>query len=173
MQIGREDVKRWLIEERRGVEDTAEAAFEHMFAALPMITPRADFVDRAVDAAWRTRLRRRRMLVLTRAAALLLFAVGGAVLAYVVASSGGAWVLRTGAVLVSRSFVWLVVSIAGGMEWWSSLAQIGNSVAETVAMPRGTAALVVIELVGALSLYALQRLLRGDGRFRSPGAFCI
>ena len=173
MRIGREDVKRWLVEERGGDEEPAEAAFAHMFAALPAIVPRGDFVDRTVDTAWRARVRRHRMLVLMRAAALLLFAVGGAALAYVVASSGGAWVLRTGAVLVSRSFVWLIVSIAGGMEWWSSLARIGNGVAEAVAMPQGTAALVVIELVGALSLYALHRLLRSNGRFRNPGAFCV
>lgn len=174
MRIDRHDVERWLRQEGEQAEEAAaEAAFARLMTTLPAVEGRSEFLERTVQVAWSARIRRRRIVVLSRAAAVVLFAAAGALLASAVVGSGGAWVVRAGVDLTSRSLVWLIVSVATGVDWWSSLAPIGNGVAEAIALPDITALIALIGLVGAVSFYALQRLLRGGDRFQQPGALCL
>lgn len=169
-----DDLERWLrYEGADGEEAAAEAAFARALAALPAVQAGGDFVERTVHAGWRAGVRRRRILVLSRAVALLLFAAAGGLLASAVLGSGGAWAVRTGADLVTHSLVWLIVSVASGVDWWSSLTMIGNGVAETIVLPDTTAAIGFAVFIGGVSFYALQRLLRGGDRFQHPGTLCV
>lgn len=64
--------------------------------------------------------------------------------------------------LAARAAVWLVLAFQGGLDVWGVLVALGRRVAALLVTPRVTLALVAIELVGAVALYALQRLMVSD-----------
>ena len=51
--------------------------------------------------------------------------------------------------------------MGGGLRWWSLLEKVGSAVGTAVATPQTTAVLVALELMGAMAVYGIQRLL-GD-----------
>ena len=162
--MGRNDIERWLVSERDGAEAEAESAFGHALAAVSRVEPGLGFVDRAVQAAWRARRRRlavRRVLWL---AASLLVVAGGIVATSLAVVQGGTWLVQTGAAMTSRLVVWLVRSTAEGLDWWSVVAQVGAAAGSALATPQATFMVVAVELVGALALFALHRVLRSEGR---------
>ncbi len=152
----------WLEAEEEGREDLAELAFGSAMADLPAIEASPAFVGRAVQAAMRLRARRRAIALVARVAAAVAIAVAsaGALYLFGVLVLGG---LVRGTVLVADTLVWVMTSVSGGARWWSIAARVGTAVGETVSAPQTTALMAGLELVGAMAIYAFQRLLRHDG----------
>src|SRR5436190_1374365 len=63
--MDRKELDAWLLAEERDDEDAADAAFAHVFSAVPKVEPRSMFVEEVVSAAWAWRARRRRRLALS------------------------------------------------------------------------------------------------------------
>ncbi len=165
----RRDAETWL--EREGQDDeAAEAAFGQMFSALPRVEPAPGFAARAAAAAWRERARRRRLMAAGYTTAAASFAGAAALVA---AFGAPQWLLLAGAQVTTSAVMTLLLSAATLAEGWTLMVQGSSAVARVLVMPQGIAALVAVELVGAAALYALQRLLRADVRFRNTGPLCI
>lgn len=158
------DMERWLSSERDEADAQAESAFGRVLAAMPRVEPGLDFVDRAVQATWRARRRRRAVRRTAGLAASVLIAIGGLVAMSLAVMQGGAWLVQTGAAVTSRVVVWFVRSAAEGLDWWSVVAQVGAAAGGALATPQATFMVVAVELVGALALFALHRVLRSEGR---------
>ena len=101
--------ERWLSNEEQGLDDAADAAFQQVFSALPLVEPSSNFVQRAVDTAWRARARQRRILLVATVAASLfvVLTVGAAV--YGVLGIAGGWLLTTGAAIVINAAVSIIL----------------------------------------------------------------
>ena len=153
--------RNWLEAEQSGRDDTAEAAFAQLFAELPAVEPDTDFVSRTVRVAWRARARRGLATRLARVAAAVLVAAAGVALLYV----SGVLVVSAAvqsALLFSHALVWLVTSIGEGARWWSIAGRVGAAVGQTISAPQITAAVAIVELIGAAAIYALQRTLHDE-----------
>ena len=153
----RKDLERWLLSEETGEDDGADAAFAHLFSAVPKVEAGANFVERAVRAAWRLRAARRRARSFAWVGAAVIVAAGGAA-AYVAAPSVGTLVLKTVAFAMGRVLPWLIAYTTVAMDWWWTVVRIGSHVAEAIATPARAIALVGVELIGILAFFALQRL---------------
>ena len=153
----REQLERWLASEATGQEDAADAAFAHLFAAVPKVEPGADFVQRTVTEVWRVRARHRRILALGWAATIILV-VAGAVTAYFGSPRLATSVIKALAFASSRSVPWLVAYTTVAMDWWWTLARVGGAVASALITPARVAAIVGVELFGILAFFALQRI---------------
>ena len=153
----RKQLERWLFTEEMGQDDAAEAAFAHLFTALPKFEPGADFVQRTVAEVWRMRSRRRRILALGWAAMIILV-VAGAVTAYFASPRLATSVIKTLAFASGRSVPWLVAYTTVAMDWWWTLARVGGAVASALITPARAVAVVGVELVGILAFFALQRI---------------
>lgn len=168
----RTETETWLESERHENNDAAEAALTQLFAALPTVEPSRDFVHRTVDAAWAVRTRRRWMMAAAAAAALIAVAAGVTAL-FVMSGDVGARMLAAAATLAANSAVSLLTSATTLVEWWTAMARTGGAVGRVLVMPQGLAALAAIEIVGAISLYMLHRLLKADVTFRNSGPLCL
>jgi hypothetical protein len=157
----RKDLEHWLLSEARDQDEAAEAAFAHLFAALPKVAAGAGFVERTMAAAWRVRARRRRMVALAWAASMVV-AVAGAVLAYTTTPYVGPWAIKTAAFATGHSLPWLISYTTVALDWWWTLGRIGGHVADAIATPARTTALVVVELIGILAFFALHRLAAAE-----------
>jgi hypothetical protein len=155
----REQLERWLASEATGQEDAADAAFAHLFAAVPKVEPGAEFVDRTTARVWGERTRRRRVAVLGWAAAVVL-AAAGSLAGYLAAAPVSAWAVKTGVQVMSHAMPWLVAYATEAMTLWWVAARVGNHIAIAIATPPRAAALVAVELVGIFAFFALQRLVR-------------
>ena len=172
MSQWRTHTETWLSSEQQGLDDAADEAFAHVFAALPAVEPSVGFVPRAVDAAWRARGRRRRAIALAGLAVSVAGAGTAGAAAYGVLGMAG-WLLTTIATVATSSAVSALMTAATAVDWWSAAARAGSSVTSILIMPQAMAAFVAIELTGAAALYLLHRLLRTEVRFRSPGPLCV
>src|SRR5262245_39561162 len=94
----------WLSNEEQGLDDAADAAFQHVFAAVRAVEPSSDFVQRTVEAAWRARARRRRMVLVSGLAASALVALT----AYGVLGIAGGRLLTIAAAVATNSAASLV-----------------------------------------------------------------
>jgi hypothetical protein len=161
--MNRKELDAWLMAEQGGEDDTAEAAFAHVFAAVPRVEPSSMFVQHAVSAAWRWRARRRRLLAVTWTVAVALV-VAAASTAYL------AWPIVAGSAVKSIAFIsghivpWLVAYATVALRGWLTLGHVGAVIAGALMTPERVAALVGVELVGILAFYALQRIA-GSARF--------
>ena len=155
-----EDVARWLAREARGDEHGAESAFAHLLAAVPRIEPLPGFRERAGAAAGRSRQRQRVRARAVRAAALLLAASGGVAAFWMALRSAGPWLLTSGAVMASDSLVGIVKGSVAGLEWWTAGARVAVVIGETLAYRETAGALLAVEIVGGIALYALHQLTR-------------
>ena len=155
----REQLERWLASEAAGQEDAADAAFAHLFAAVPKVEPRAEFVELTAARVWAERARRRRFAVLGWAAAVVI-AAAGSLAGYAAAAPAGAWAIKTGIQLMSHAMPWLFAYATEAMNLWWVAARVGNHLALAIATPPRAAGLVAVELVGIFAFFALQRLVR-------------
>jgi hypothetical protein len=155
----REQLERWLASEATEQEDAADAAFAYLFAALPKVEPRAEFVERTAARVWGERIRRRRVAVFGWAAAVVVTAAGS-LLGYAAAAPASAWAVKTGVRVMSHAMPWLVAYATEAMNLWWVAARVGNHIAVAIATPPRAAALVAVELVGIFAFFALQRLVR-------------
>jgi len=163
----RQDVERWLAAERAALEGgalegSADSAFARVFAAVPRVEPGAGFAERVARTAWKARVRRRRFVRAGRRAASLAAVFIGAGATYVAVVEGGAWVVRTAAAVTVRGVSLVVRSAAEGLDWWSILVRVGRATGEVLVTPQVSTAVIAVEILGALALYALSRLLRDD-----------
>lgn len=155
---------RWLAAEAGGRDFEAEAELGRLFRATPRPSPADDLEERI----WRaTRWVRRRALI-----TLLLRRAGVGLAAAALAIGTIVFTLTTLVPLLARSLVsvvawlvrggvWLMLTFTQGLDTWSFLARVGGAVADAIATPRATMALIVFELIGALALYVLNRVLTG------------
>ena len=167
------NTEHWLLNEEQGLDDAADAAFHQVFSALPAVEPSSDFVQRAVDAAWRARARQRRIVLVGAVAASLFVVVTAGAAAYGVFGIAGGWLLTTGAAIASNAAVSIIAAATTAVEWWFATARAGIALAGIMATPQSAVVLFGIELVGVAALYMLQRLLRAEASFRGPGALCF
>jgi hypothetical protein len=58
-----------------------------------------------------------------------------------------------------RGFVWTTLAFTEGLDTWSLLAQLGRALADAIATPEVTAALIIIQLIGVLAFHLLNRVL--------------
>jgi len=154
------DEGHWLQAEQSGQEELAEIMLARLVAQLPAIEPSAAFVDRAVQAAWRTRAHRRRVRVaLVAAAALIAMAGVAAVYALAPFAMG---LIASGAVVISHGLVWLVTSAGEGARWWWIAERIGTAVLDTISAPSAAAAIAAVEMILLLVIYAFRHVLGKD-----------
>jgi len=155
--MDRKELDAWLLAEERDDEDAADAAFAHVFSAVPKVEPRSMFVEEVVSAAWAWRARRRRRLALswTTAAALVVVAVATAWIASAVLTRT---VVQVVAFVSGHIVPWLVAYASVALHGWLTLGHVGAVIAGTLMTPGRVAALVGVELVGILAFYALWRV---------------
>src|SRR5438128_2604036 len=153
----------WLDAEQDGRDDAAEMAFARLMTELPGTEPSPEFVGRAVHAAWRARARRRLMTRLARVAAVVLVTVATVVSIYLFGMVILGALVR-GTVLVAQGLVWLMTSVGEGVRWWSIAGRVGTAVGQTIAAPKTTAIVAALELIGAMAIYAFQRVWRDEDR---------
>ena len=90
---------------------------------------------------------------------------------YALVVYAGGWMVTSGALLLSQGLVWVAVSTAEGVDLWALVAQVGGGVGDVLTTPAGAGALIALEVVAVLALFALHRVLRprGDGESREAG----
>jgi hypothetical protein len=159
MDLWRRDAEEWLASEQEGQDDAAEGALTRVFQALPRIEPRADFADQVVRAAWRVKGSRRPTRRLAQLAAALLVTVAGVAIGYAALDYAGTWILEAVAGAASRGVIRFVGLVRVGVTSWSVVAGVGNGVGTALATPENATAVLVMELLGILALFGLQRLL--------------
>jgi hypothetical protein len=159
----REELERWLLSEEAGQDDAADAAFAHLFAAVPKVEPGAEFVQRTFAEVWRLRARRRRVAALAWAAAIVVTAAGS-LAAYVAAAPAGAWAVKSGVLAMSHGMPWVFAYATEAVNLWWAVARIGSDIAGAIATPPRAAALMGVELVGISAFFALQRLVGFERR---------
>lgn len=159
--MDRKQLDAWLMAEQVGEEDAADAAFAHLFAAVPKVSPRSVFVEQAVVTAWRWRARRRRLLAVawTAVAALV---VAGAVIVYFASPLLGGSAAKAIAYLSGHTVPWLIAYTSVALHGWLTLGHVGAVIAAALITPGRVAAVVGVELVGILAFYALHRIASAE-----------
>jgi hypothetical protein len=152
--------QQWLQAEQSGQEELAEIMFARLVAQVPPIEPSAAFVDRAVQAAWRTRTHRRRVRVALVAAASLIAAAGIAAVYALAPFTKG--LIVSGTVVMSHGLVWLVTSAGEGARWWWIAERIGTTVLDAISAPSAAAAITAVEMILLLAIYAFRHVLGRD-----------
>lgn len=157
-----ERAARWLEADRREHAVEAEAAFGAVMHAMVRVEPAGDLEARIwrATSGVRFRLRAIRLLRLVGAAAAAaslagatLYVASGVVVSLSVRLLSG---LLTGLV---RAFVWLTLAFSEGVDLWSFLGRAGQRISNAVFSSQAAAALVLVELLGALAFYVLNRVL--------------
>jgi hypothetical protein len=155
--MDRKELERWLAEEASGQDTAADAAFARLFTAVPKVQPNPAFVEQAVTAAWRWRVRRRRVVAFAWAATTALVLVGIA-LAFLGAPRLATPAVKALTFVGGRAVPWLVAYATVAMGWWWTLGHVGGVIASALMTPARVVALVGVELFGILAFYALQRI---------------
>jgi hypothetical protein len=163
----------WLSLQEQDLDEPADRALAEVFAALPPVEPSPDFVQRAVAAAWAEQARTRRTALFAGVGAAALVALAAVAVAYTVFGIASGWLLTTTAAALSGSAITLLDGAATAVQWWLATVRVGDAVAAIVTRPAGAAALVTIELMGAVALYTLRRLLHADLRFKRPSTLFV
>jgi hypothetical protein len=166
----RRQTEQWLASEKLG-DGASDEMLGQVFSALPPAQPSRDFARHAVQAAWQARTRRRHVTAVVTIAASVL-AVASGVVVYALLGGASSWLIGSIAAVATRPAGPLLVATATAVEWWADMTRLSSVIAGVVAIPQNTLALVAIELAAGGALYALHRLLRGDG-FRDPGPLCL
>ena len=155
--MDRKELNAWLMAEEGGDEEAADAAFAHLFSAVPRVEPRPMFVEQVVIAAWAWRARRRGQMALLWAAAVVLVAAAAAS-ASVASPVLARTVVKMIAFVGGHTVPWLVAYASVALHGWLTLGHVGAVIAGTLMTPGRVAALVGVELVGILAFYALRRV---------------
>jgi hypothetical protein len=155
--MDRKQLDAWLMAEQHGEEDAAEAAFAHLFAAVPKVEPHSVFVEQTVTAAWRWRARRRRLLAIAWTAVVALV-VAAAATAFFASPFLGRSAVKAMAFLSGHTVPWLIAYASVALHGWLTLGHVGAVIAAALITPARVAAVVGVELLGILAFYALQRI---------------
>ena len=160
--MDRTQLERWLAEEASGHDEAADAAFAHLFAAVPRSEPTPAFVEQAVASALRWRARRRRLVAIAWAAVVLLVTIGS-ITAYYASPRLASAAIKAVTFASGHVIPWLVAYTKVALEWWWTLGRVGTVIVSAVMTPARGVAIVGVELVGILALFALLRVA-GAGR---------
>jgi hypothetical protein len=169
----RTHLQTWLAAEQQGRDDAADAAFGHVFAALPAVEPSSAFVARTVEAAWTAGARRHRVAPLAVAAAALLIVGASGVVLSLALDGGAVRLLAIAAAAASASLLSLLTAGATLAGWSAAALDAGTVVAAAIGNPYSVAVLAAIELIAAAVLVMLHRLLRSEVGWRTPRAYCF
>jgi hypothetical protein len=71
-------------------------------------------------------------------------------------------------ILVPRAIVWILTAVQEGADGWAIAGRVASATANALATPQATFSLTALEVVGALALYGLHRLLRDEERSGDP-----
>lgn len=170
----RQAVSHWLAAEHRTDEAAAEAALAVVFGAMPPGTAPRGLTPRIVRAASQVTLGAgRRPLRSTRRRALK---IGGAL----AGAGAGAYlivsvllpVLVSGFVrligLLLDAILWVSVGVSSGLDFWTMLARAGRWAGAALTTPQVAITLVLVEVIGGLALYLIQRLLASEKESSRP-----
>ena len=153
---------RWLAADEAGRDVEAEAEFGAALRGRPRLAPSAHLEARIWQATRWVRLRRRALTLARRCAvpAATVAAIAGGVYVSVtmLLPFAGLALVRLVSWLV-RGFVWITLAFTEGLDTWSLLAQLGRALADAIATPEATIALIVIQLIGVLAFHLLNRVL--------------
>ena len=155
-------LNRWLADEQAERDAEAEAELEGLLHAIPRPAPAADLEDRIWRATRGARLRRSLPPRVRRVAAFIGALAAAALALYLVADVLIPLVARGIVRVVNESvhgFVWVLLALRQGLDTWSILVLMGRATAAVLTSPSVVTTLLVIELVGALAFYTLQRVL--------------
>jgi hypothetical protein len=153
----RTQLERWLAAEDGEHDDAADAAFAHLFAAVPKVEPMPAFVEQAVTAAWRWRARRRRLMACAWAATILLV-IAGVAMAYFASPRLATVGVKAVGFASGHAVPWLIAYATVAMNWWWTLAHVGGVIASALMTPARAAAVFGVELFGILAFFALHRI---------------
>jgi len=154
-----ESLTRWLQSEESGDEQSAEAAFAGIYAAVGRIEASPEFVARMAALGSQARARRRRAFRLAWAAAGCAAAAAMAVVT-MMAAPAGVWAVKVMALAISDATPWLVAYSTEAFSLWWFIGRVGGPIASALASPVNASALVGVELVGMVAFYALYRVIR-------------
>lgn len=167
-------VSRWLAAEHRTDEAAAEAALAVVFGVMPAVAAPRGLTARIVRAASQVSLgAERRPLRSTRRRAARIggIVVGAGAAAYLVVSLLLP-VLVSGFVrligLLLDAILWVSVGISSGLDFWTMLARAGRWAGAALTTPQVAITLVIVEVIGGLALYLIQRLLASEKESSRP-----
>lgn len=152
--------REWLEAEAQQDDEAAEAAFASLMATAPRVEVSPVFVERTMATVHRAHVRQRRLRWTVRVVA----SVAAVATAAVAVGAGGALLgdaLANGLVGVVRGLLWTAGAMGGGLRWWAVLERFGSAIGTAAATPQSMAVLVALQVVGALAMYGMKRLL-GD-----------
>lgn len=149
----------WLDAEAGGREHLAEQAFARLMAELPDDEPPARFIEQVTADAWGRRRRRQWVARAARVAAAVLVAAAASAAVY------GFSLLLAGAaggvlVAAAEGLVWVAGAMGEGLRWWEIAGRVSVALGDQVTAPGTTAVLAGAEVLGAMAIYAFQRVLR-------------
>jgi hypothetical protein len=119
-------------------------------------------VEHAVASAVRWRARRRRLMAIAWAAVVLLVTIGS-IAAYYASPRLASAAIKAVTFASGHVIPWMVAYTKVAMEWWLTLGRVGTVIVSAVMTPGRAVAIVGVELVGILALFALLRVA-GAGR---------
>ena len=158
--------RRWLESEAAERHDDADAVFAELLRpAAGAKRPSPDFAARTMAAVAIARESDRRRARRVRRIVVPVSVLAGAAVVY--ASSGliltafSAIVVRMLDVLVS-TVVGLATTTPAGGDLWTLVTSLGRAGAALLTNPAITTTILALQLVAAMALVALQRLLRSD-----------
>jgi hypothetical protein len=153
---------RWLAADQAERDREAEAEFGTVIRGRRALVPSANLEARIWQATRWVRLYRQGLILARRVG--VATATLGAIAAglYIGATLLLPFAVQTLVRLVAglvRGFVWITLAFTEGIDTWSLLAELGRAIADAIATPEATIALIVIELLGVLAFHALNRVL--------------
>jgi hypothetical protein len=153
---------RWLAADQAERDPEAEAEFGTVVRGRRALVPSANLEARIWQATRWVRLYRQSLILARRVgvAAATLGAIGAGL--YVGATLLLPFAVQTLVRVVAglvRGFVWITLAFTEGIDTWSLLAELGRAIADAIATPEATIALIAIELLGVLAFHALNRVL--------------
>jgi hypothetical protein len=140
----------------------AEAEFGALLRTRAISTPSANLEDRIWRATRWVRLRSRALILARRVgipAATVAAGAAGLYYSVTLLLPLAAQTFVRGIAALVRGFVWITLAFTEGLDTWSLLAQLGRALADTIATPEVTAALIIIQLIGVLAFHLLNRVL--------------
>lgn len=154
------DERQWLQAEHNGKDDLAEIMLACAMTQLPAIEPSSDFVNRAVQGAWQIRTRRRIRRLLTVSGGIA--TAVAVVVTYALAPLLSTLIANT-TIALSHALLWLITVAGEGARWWWIADRIGAALAEALRSPSAAAAVIALEMILLLAIYAFRQVLDVSG----------
>lgn len=170
----RQAVSRWLAAENGGDEASADAALAEVFGELPEPPASRGLTARIVRAAAKAPVAagRRRLRSTGRRAATIGGILAGAaaglylLIRVLLPLLVGAFVRAI--TLLLNAVLWMSVGFSTGLDLWTMLARAGRWAGAALTTPQVAVTLVVVEVIGGLALYVIQRLLASERESSRP-----